>query len=125
MVQKKTVSKPGFCVVCKNDAFQCAFITESGQYAPGRITEMKRHRESDEVFVLLKGKATLVTADPSRKRYVTTVIESGPSYCVEAGTWHYLAVSEDAMLFVTENSAVSSENTDVISIVEENITVEV
>ena len=119
-----TVTRPGFEPVCKNEMFLCAFITASEQYAPGKVASMKRHNGSDEVFVLLKGKATLLTGDPLQKQYTRTVLQTGVSYCVEAGTWHYLAVSEDAMIFVAENSQVSKLNTDEIRMEDQQITVE-
>ena len=124
MVIQGMASNPGFGLVCKNDFFKCAFITRSEQYAPGRIRTMKRHNESDEVFVLVQGKAMLVTGEPMQGQYEKTVLRSGVSYCVEAGTWHYLAVSEDALVFVTENSRVSGENTDELCI-DDNVTAEV
>ena len=84
---------------------------------------MKRHNESDEVFVLVKGRATLVIGDVGRQEYIMTELKKGISYCVPAGTWHYLAVSEDALVFVTENSQVSAENTDTVSVEEQGLTV--
>ena len=125
MVLQATASKPGFELICTNNSFKCAFITRSAQYAPGQIKAMKRHNESDEVFILIQGKAMLVTGEPTQKQYMKTALQSGISYCVEAGTWHYLAVSEDALVFVTENSQVSGENTDEICIEEYDVIVEV
>ena len=125
MVLQGMASKPGFDLVCKNDSFKCAFITRSAQYAPGQIKTMKRHNTSDEVFVLVRGNALLVTGEPTKEQYHRTVLESGVSYCVEAGTWHYLAVSEDALIFVAENSQVSAVNTDEICIEEHNVIAEV
>lgn len=125
MVLQKTVSKPGFDLVYKGDLFKCAIITKSAQYAVGQVLAMKRHNESDEVFVLVQGKAALLTGDPIQKQYVRTELKSGVSYCVEAGTWHYLAISEDALVFVTENSSVSSDNTDELNVEDQNLTLEV
>ena len=123
MVQERMASRPGFELVCNNESFKCAFVTLSDQYAYGKITTMKRHNESDEVFVLVKGRATLVTGDVDKQEYIKTELKQGSSYCVEAQTWHYLAVSEDALVFVTENSRVSAENTDAVGVEEQGLTV--
>ena len=104
----------GFQPIFRNDRFLCALITHSGQYSYGKVTAVKRHMTSDEVFVLLRGSATLVTADPNWANRQVTQLHSGVAYCVEAGTWHYLAVSEDAMLFVTENNDVTAQNTETL-----------
>ena len=116
MVLEGKSEKAGFCLVCKNDDYKCAFITCSPQYAYGKVTELKRHRESDEVFTLISGKATLLTGEPEGGEYDTRELQKGVSYCVPAGIWHYLAVSEDALVFVVENSGVSAANTDAVSI---------
>ncbi len=86
---------------------------------------MKRHNCSDEVFALVQGRAVLVTGEPLRKQYEYIALQAGVSYCIEAGTWHYLAVSEDAMVFVTENSDVSAANTDEIDVKDQLLIVEV
>ena len=119
MVLEGKSEKAGFCLVCKNNDYKCAFITCSPQYAYDKVTELKRHRESDEVFTLISGKATLLTGEPEGGEYDTRELQKGISYCVPAGTWHYLAVSEDALVFVVENSGVSAENTDAVSIEED------
>ena len=121
MVLEGKSEKAGFCLVCKNDDYKCAFITYSPQYAYGKVTELKRHRESDEVFTLISGKATLLTGEPEGGEYDTRELQKGISYCVPAGTWHYLGVTEDALVFVVENSGVSSENTDAVSVEEQNL----
>ena len=106
----------GFQLTCSNVDFKCAFITSSPQYGYGRVSILKRHNESDEVFTLISGKATLLTGEPDKAEYVTAELERGVAYCVEAGTWHHLALSEDALVFVVENSGVSGENTDAVSV---------
>ena len=125
MVQEGLIEKPGFALVYRNDGFKCAFITADGQYAPGQIRTMKRHNSSDEVFVLIRGRAVLVTGEPSKMQYKYTALQTGISYCVEAGEWHYLSVSEDGLVFVAENSDVSAANTDDIDVAYQLLTVEV
>jgi len=109
----------GFQPLLKNDRFQCAFITHDRQYSYGNIDVIKRHMTSDEVFVLLRGSASLVTADGEWKNRRTTHLQPGVVYCLKAGTWHHLAVSEDALLFVTENNDVSAQNTETVYLEEE------
>ena len=60
-----------------------------------------------------------------QKQVKHTALQTGVSYCVEAGQWHYLAVSEDAIVFVTENSDVSAANTDEIDVTDQLLIVEV
>lgn len=124
MVLERKSEKAGFDLICTNDDFKCAFITNSPQYSYGKVTVLKRHNLSDEVFTLISGRATLLTGDLVKAEYATRELQKGVAYCVTAGTWHHLAVSEDAVVFVVENSGVSGANTDAVSVEMQNLYVE-
>ncbi len=115
MVCKLFPKKEGFCPVAETEKFKCAFITRDAQYVYGEVIQMKRHNDSGEVFTLVSGNATLLTLEED---FVETPLEKGCAYMVAAGTWHYLAVSEDAVIFVTENSGMLPQNTDVLTLKE-------
>lgn len=118
MILNPDSSKSGFQPVLRNDHFLCAYITHSSQYAYGKVWAVKRHLNSQEVFVLLKGKGTLLTADPDwTDRRITELIPGVP-FCVDAGIWHYLAVTEDALVYVTENNDVTAQNSEVMQLEE-------
>lgn len=111
MVKTAAPSQAGFACVVTTERFKCAFITHGEAYSYGKVEEMKRHNATEEVFVLLSGKATLLTLEG--ESFEETPLMPGAAYCVCPGTWHHLAVSPDAMLFVTENSDTDKTNTDV------------
>jgi len=46
-----------------------------------------------------------------------------PAYNVQQGTWHYLAVSEDALVFVAESGTMKKENTESMNVETENLCV--
>ena len=114
MLRKCFPSKKGFCPVVEAKNYACVFITHDTQYMYGEVQKMKRHNDSDEVFALVSGHATLLTMVDGV--FTETPLEKGCAYMVETGTWHALAVSEDAMLFVTENSDVIPEHSDILSL---------
>jgi mannose-6-phosphate isomerase-like protein (cupin superfamily) len=103
---------PGFDTVVMNDRFKCAFITHSDYYSFGSVDHMKRHNNTDEIFVLLSGGATMLTISDGEIQ--KQVLETGKAYNVQKGTWHYLAVTEDAKVFVAEASDTSERNTEVL-----------
>ena len=113
MVISETFSKAGFCPVVHNPQFKCAFITHSAQYADCAVGAMKQHNDTDEVFVLLEGSATLFTCEDIAQKPKSCPLDCKTAYTVTAGTWHYLAVSEDAVLFVAESGAMKPENTKI------------
>ena len=45
-----------------------------------------------------------------------TVLEKETAYNVTKGTYHYLALDDEAVVFVTENADTSKENTDVLEL---------
>ena len=121
MITISNNTNSGFCPVVKNSHFICAFITPSPMYAPGKITEMKRHNDTDEVFVLLSGKAVLLTRDSSNEKCQVTPLSPGTAYTVKSGTWHYLALSPDGKVFVTESGSINPANTDKADVSADNI----
>ena len=114
MFTSETSKKAGFDAVIKNDSFKCAFITHSPAYAFGAVEEMKRHNETDEIFVLLKGHAVMLIYEDGI--FTEHLLTEGIAYNVHPKTWHYLAVSEDASVFVTEKANTDSTNSDVIKL---------
>ena len=101
----------GFSTKVQCDGWKAAFITHSAQY--GTLTEMKRHLKTDEAFVLLKGSATIYTYDDT---LTETPMAPYKIYNVRQCTWHHVSVSEDALLFVVENSNTTKEKTERIDL---------
>ena len=122
MVLTAKSTSEGFETIYQNSAFKCAFISPSVQYRFGKVSLLKRHNDTDEVFVLLSGKAVLLTRDGDGP-YERTPLQPNTAYNVTKGTWHHLAVSDDALVFVTESGSLLPQNTESIQIVEENIVV--
>ena len=99
----------GFDILHTFEGWKVAFITCAEQY--GELKLVKRHVQTDEIFVLVKGSATLFTADGDEP-LTRTALESEKVYNVKQNTWHHLQVSEDALLIVVENSDTAKENTE-------------
>ena len=112
MLTKHEPSRPGFEPVVTTDRFKCAFLTHGEGFTYGKVREIKRHNKTDEVFVLLSGKATMLILE--NEQYEEIPMQPGAAYNVCAGTWHYLAATQDAVLFVTESSDTDKTNTDVM-----------
>ncbi len=98
----------GFNTVHTFDGWKIAFITYAKQY--DELNIVKRHTQTDEAFMLIKGEAVLFTADDDD--LIKTRLEKEKLYVVKKNTWHHLQVSEDALLVAMENSDTSKENTE-------------
>lgn len=99
----------GFDTLHAFEGWKVAFITCAEQY--GELKMLKRHVQTDETFVLVKGSAKLFTADGDEPLTVTE-LEREKLYNVKKNTWHHLQVSEDGLLIVVENSNTTKENTE-------------
>ena len=125
MILKNGIEQSGFNRFVWNEHFICAFITRSEAYSDGLVKIMKRHNDTDEVFLLIKGNATLLTRENIGDTCEITKLEPLTAYTVTKGTWHHLAVSEDAALFVTESGALDPKKTDSADVSSENIIAEI
>ena len=108
-VKENPKNGSGFDTLHTFEGWKVAFITCAKQY--GELKLVKRHTQTDEVFILVKGEAKLFTADGDEP-LVTTVLEKEKLYIVQKNTWHHLKVSEDGLLIVVENGDTTKENTE-------------
>lgn len=83
-----------------------AFLNQDEEYT--KNTYIERHLETDEVFVLLKGEATLFIG----KEREAVKMEPCKIYNVTAGTWHNIQCSSDASILIAENSDTVKENSE-------------
>lgn len=81
---------------------------------PDRIDSMERHKETDEVFVLLKGRGVLIIG--GNREQVDGVqpqtMELGELYNVKRDVWHTILLSRDASVLIVENKDTGEENTE-------------
>ena len=109
LVKENPKNGSGFDTLHTFEGWKVAFITYGTQYDELKV--LKRHTQTDEIFVLVNGTATLYTADGDEPLQ-TTVLEKEKLYVVQKNTWHHLKVSQDALIIVVENSNTSKENTE-------------
>lgn len=93
-------------------AWRVAVLNYSPELRPENITAMQRHNETDEVFVLLRGRCLLYIG--AGESAVTQVYAEDMAplkvYNVRKGVWHHHALSEDAMVLVVENRDTTYDN---------------
>jgi mannose-6-phosphate isomerase-like protein (cupin superfamily) len=68
------------------------------------IAEVERHLLTDEVFALIDGHAALVDAREidGRMHFTVEAMVPGTVYNVPAGTWHTIALGDDARVLIVE-----------------------
>lgn len=94
------------------DCWRVAFLRFIDELLPENITRAEKHLETDEVFVLLSGKAVLIIGTGGDEIIEMTpyVMEPCQLYNVKQNTWHNVVLSQDATILLVENNNTRSEN---------------
>ena len=91
------------------ERWRVAFLRYDERFS--KFTELERHLETDEVFVLLAGNATLYTRDDNGTNEEFEM-EQCKIYNVKKGAWHHIVVSRDATVLIVENADTNAGNTE-------------
>lgn len=88
--------------------WRVAYLNHGDIFMEENFERVERHNETDEVFVLLCGKAALIIGEELNR------IEMEPHklYNVPKGVWHHIFTSEGAGVLIVENENTGKENTD-------------
>jgi len=93
-------------------AWRVAVLNFAEELRPENLTRMQRHNETDEVFVLLRGRAILFVGEGGEE--ITGIhgenLEPHRLYNVKQRVWHHHTLSEDAMVLVVENRDTTYDN---------------
>lgn len=95
-----------------NAKWTLASLNWAPRFDESGLCELERHILTDETFVLLQGKATLLLGEKAER------VEMQPLkyYNVRAGIWHHIIVSRDARVLIAENANTSKDNTEYLSL---------
>ena len=107
-LEVKEYTGEGYRRVVEYKTWTVAFLNWCPEYE--KNTFIEAHTKTDEVFVLLTGKATLYIG---REREPVEM-EPCKFYNVTAGTFHNIVVSRDARVLVAENSDTCDANTEFV-----------
>ncbi len=99
-----TFDGENFKVAMEFEGWKIGFLRYGDRFMKNDRAE--RHLETDEAFVLLEGKATLIEDDAEYE------MEKCKVYNIKKGVWHHIVVSPDATVLVIENSNTSPDNTE-------------
>lgn len=98
----------GYKPIVDFGAWRVAFLRCEERLA--HLKKLERHMETDEVFVLLEGKATLYIG-LEKEPYE---MEPHKMYNVRQAVWHAIVVSPDAKVLIVENRDTTEQNSEYI-----------
>jgi ureidoglycolate hydrolase len=79
---------------------------------------LERHNETDELFVLLAGRCTLVYANEKDGDLDIAAVEMEPLkvYNIPASLWHNTVTQKDTKMALIEDSSTGMNNSDVLAL---------
>lgn len=89
------------------EGWQVAQLNHMEAQDPGGIVKMDMHLQTDEVFILLRGGAVLISATGggSEDLHFTCVrMLPGITYNIPVNTWHNIAMDRKASVIIVERS---------------------
>ena len=94
--------------------WRVAILNYIDELRPDQNTQMERHMQTDEVFVLMRGRTILFLGGNDAKVDAITpeVMESGKLYNVKKGAWHSILMTRDASILLVENRDTDDENSE-------------
>ncbi len=103
-------------------AWRVAVLRYLDELKPENIFSMERHLCTDEVFILIQGKALLFVGGNNSKVDEIHPIEIliGEVCNVKKASWHTLVLSEDAQIIIVENDDTNKENSETTRLDEKN-----
>lgn len=78
------------------------------------LTEISRHLETDEIFVLQKGRCTLYIGGTEDNLSSIDIIPMVPYkiYNITKGTWHARSLTPGSSVLIVENAGTGAHNTE-------------
>ncbi len=98
--------------------WRVAILRYIDELAPENITFLERHNETDEVFVLLEGRCTLLVADDEGEIHAVEM-EPHKLYNMKKGVYHTHTLSKDAIVLIVENRDTGKWNSERVDLTDE------
>lgn len=100
------------------EGWRVAVLASCANTTPEKIQTMQKHDYTDEVFVLVRGNAILITAGNGHKPEGITLHKMEPykTYNIKKGFWHNHVLDEDGIVLIVENSNTCDENSPIMSL---------
>ncbi len=115
LVEVKSYDGEGFQPLVVFESWRVAMLNDCPEkYRRETLEYVERHRETDEIFVLLSGECTLLIGGngDAPAQLEALPMEPFKVYNVRKGVWHNLLGQPGMRLFLVENADVSLENSD-------------
>jgi mannose-6-phosphate isomerase-like protein (cupin superfamily) len=114
LIEIKKFKGEGYRPLITHAGWRVAVLNYLDELHPTNIADMERHLQTDEVFVLIKGRGVLLLGgNGARVEGLTDIeMEIGTVYNVRMNTWHSILLSQDASVLIVENCDTGEINSE-------------
>jgi hypothetical protein len=113
LLEVRDHNEEGYRPVIDFATWRVAILNYADTLLPEKIASMQRHNETDEVFVLLRGRCILFLGrggDSTVKQVFAEDMQRFKVYNVKRGAWHTHTLSTDGMVLIVENRDTTYDN---------------
>lgn len=106
LIEQYQISDNGYHPFLIRDGWQVAQLNYMPEQEIGNIVKLDIHHLTDEVFILLNGKAVLIGAEINGNdvNFEVELMKPNITYNIPVGTWHNIAMSKDCEIIIVEKS---------------------
>jgi mannose-6-phosphate isomerase-like protein (cupin superfamily) len=106
LIEQYRIVDKGYHPFLIRDGWQVAQLNYTPEQKIGNIEKLDIHHLTDEVFILLKGKAVLIGATIIGEdvMFVAELMKPNVTYNIPADTWHNIAMRMDCEIIIVEKS---------------------
>ena len=117
-IQEYTYEGKGLTRVFENEKWMVGIKNWKPENDITGLTCLERHNITDELFILLAGRCTLLYANETENGLVIDKVEMEPMkvYNIPTGLWHNTVTQPGVKLILVEDSACSGANSDVLDL---------
>jgi len=104
LIEIKSHEREGYKPLIYHSDWMVAMLNYFPEVDRTSMKKMEKHCHTDEVFVLLQGRAVLLVASGSERvdEIHPISMKKGVFYNVHQRVWHYIAMSRDARVVIVE-----------------------
>ena len=106
MIEAYSYKGEGYHPFLIREGWQVAQLNYVEKHGLDDIDQIEVHNQSDEAFILFKGKAVLVEVQIEQEdiHFNCQYMKPGVTYNIPAGTWHEIAMDRDAEIIIVERA---------------------
>ncbi len=120
LIEIREHNEPDYMPLIDYQSWRVALMNYTADLLPKKINRMQKHTETDEVFVLMKGRCILFIGEgiASVTKVHAVDMELYKLYNMKKGVWHSHTFSEDARVLIVENRDTVVENSPFVGLSE-------